>query len=297
MTPLAWVAVACLSLSLPLLGWSVMARPDPGQVRSVANLRLGLVALRPTGVGGRAGGPPGLGAVLARRLTPSRTVRLMDRLLTRAGRPAAWPLDRLLVAKPVLFLGIGALSLLFASAYPGLLNVLAGVIATVVGYFLPELLLHSRGQERAKLIGLSLADTLDQMTIAVEAGLGFDSAMARAAKNGKGPLAEELARTLQDMQVGRTRKQAYLAMADRVEVPDLRRFVRAVIQADMYGIPVAGVLRTQASEMRLKRRQYAEEKAMQIPVKVVFPLMLCILPVLFIVLLGPAAMDIVAAFK
>ena len=297
MTPLAWVAVACISLSLPLLAWSVLARPDPAQLRSVANLQLGLLPHRPANLGGRAGSAPGLGAALVRRLTPSRTVRLMDRLLTRAGRPAAWPLDRLLGAKLVAFLGIGALSLLYLSGYPTALNVLVGVFATVVGYFLPELLLHSRGQERAKLIGLSLADTLDQMTIAVEAGLGFDSAMARAAKNGKGPLAEELARTLQDMQVGRTRKQAYLAMADRVDVPDLRRFVRAVIQADMYGIPVAGVLRTQASEMRLKRRQYAEEKAMQIPVKVVFPLMLCILPVLFIVLLGPAAMDIVAAFK
>jgi tight adherence protein C len=297
MAPLAWLAVACLSLSLPLLGWSVLARPNPGQLRSVANLRLGLLPRQAANAAGGGGSAPGWGTALVRRLTPARTVRLMDRLLTRAGRPAAWPVDRLIGAKLVLFLGIGALSLLYVSGYPGPLNVLVGVFATVVGYFLPELLLHSRGQERAKLIGLSLADTLDQMTIAVEAGLGFDSAMARAAKNGKGPLAEELARTMQDMQVGRTRKQAYLAMADRVDVPDLRRFVRAVIQADMYGIPVAGVLRTQASEMRLKRRQYAEEKAMQIPVKVVFPLMLCILPVLFIVLLGPAAMDIVAAFQ
>jgi tight adherence protein C len=97
--------------------------------------------------------------------------------------------------------------------------------------------------------------------------------------------------------VGRSRKQAYLALADRTAVPDLRKFVRAVIQADAFGIPVAEVLRTQAAEMRIKRRQHAEEKAMQIPVKVVFPLMLCILPVLFIVLLGPAAMDIIAAFK
>ena len=132
------------------------------------------------------------------------------------------------------------------------------------------------------------------MTIAVEAGLGFDSAMARAAKNGKGPLAEELVRTLQDMQVGQSRRQAYESLADRG--PACRTcasFVRAIIQADLYGISVADVLRTQAAEMRIKRRQRAEEKAMQIPVKVIFPLMLCILPVLFIVLLGPAAMDIV----
>jgi tight adherence protein C len=295
--PLALAAIGCLSLSLPLLAWSLLARPDPAQQRARANLQRGLP--RP----GRAGGPEVAsgaarpGYALARRLTPRRSIRTLDRLLNRAGRPAGWPLPRLLAAKLVLGLGIAALSLLYASEYPTPLNVGVGVVATVVGYFLPELLLYSRGQERAELIGRSLADTLDQMTIAVEAGLSFDSAMVRAAKNGKGPLADELSRTLQDMTVGRTRKQAYQAMADRTQVPDLRRFVRAVIQADVYGIPVAGVLRTQAAEMRLKRRQHAEEKAMQIPVKVVFPLMLCILPVLFIVLLGPAAMDIVAAFK
>jgi tight adherence protein C len=297
MSPLAIAAIGCLSLSLPLLGWALLARPNPAHLRTVANLRLGLPALRQPVGGDQAGGSRALGSQLARRLTPARSVRLLDRLLTRAGRPAAWPLDRLLGAKLVLLVGIGALSVLYASAYPKTLSVAVGVFATVVGYFLPELLMHSRGQERAQRIQLSLADTLDQMTIAVEAGLGFDAAMARVAKSGSGPLAEELARTLQDMQVGRTRKQAYLAMADRTVVPDLRRFVRAVIQADVYGVPVAGVLRQQAAEMRLKRRQYAEKRAMQIPVQVVFPLMLCILPVLFIVLLGPAAMDIFRAFK
>ena len=170
------------------------------------------------------------------------------------------------------------------------------MLVTVVSHFLPELLLHSRGQERAQKIGLELPDTLDQMTIAVEAGLGFDSAMARAAKAGTGPLAQELARTMQDMQVGQSRRQAYESLASRTGVPPLRKFVRAIIQADLYGIAVADVLRTQADQLRIKRRQRAEEKAMQIPIKVIFPLMLCILPVLFIVLLGPAAMDIVAAF-
>ena len=135
------------------------------------------------------------------------------------------------------------------------------------------------------------------MTIAVEAGLGFESAMMRAAKNGTGPFAQELIRTLQDMQVGQSRTEAYLALADRTTVVELRRFLRAVIQADEYGIAVADVLRTQASEMRLKRRQRAEEKAMKIPVKVIFPLMLCILPALFIVLLGPAALDMMKAFS
>jgi len=175
--------------------------------------------------------------------------------------------------------------------------VLLTVVATATCYYLPELLLFSRGQERQDAISLELADTLDQMTIAVEAGLGFESAMQRAGQNGKGPLAEELVRTLQDIAVGQPRREAYLAMAERTGVQDLGRFIRAVVQADAYGVSIADVLRAQASEMRLKRRQRAEEKAMQIPVKVIFPLILCILPTLFIVLLGPAVIDIIGVFS
>lgn len=299
MPHLVLFAIAALSLSLPLLAMAVFARPNPAHQRIVTNLRQGLER--------RGTGPiddlmiknqqRGQLRALARRLTPAGSVRLLDKLLARAGRPPAWPLDRLLAVKLVLPFAIGAVGLLYASKTPGLLSIGVGITVTIIGYFLPELLLYSRGQERSKKIALELADTLDQMTIAVEAGLGFDSAMARAGKNGKGPLAEELVRTLQDIQVGQGRRQAYESLAQRTEVPDLRKFVRAIIQADKYGIAIADVLRTQASEMRMKRRQRAEEKAMQIPVKVIFPLMLCILPVLFIVLLGPAAMDIVAAFK
>jgi tight adherence protein C len=246
-------------------------------------------------VGARDGHNEGL-RLLVLRLTPKRSVRNLDRLLSRAGRPPAWPLHRLLAAKLVVPAIFAAMTVAVISASPGKLVVAVAVVVTVVSRFLPELLLHSRGQERAQKIGLALPDTLDQMTIAVEAGLGFDSAMARAAKNGKGPLAQELARTMQDMLVGQSRRQAYESLASRTGVPPLRKFVRAIIQADLYGIAVADVLRTQADQLRIKRRQRAEEKAMQIPIKVIFPLMLCILPVLFIVLLGPAAMDIVAAF-
>jgi tight adherence protein C len=297
--PLVWIAIAMLSLSLPLLAWSALARPSRAQRRTVSNLRRGLEPSRApngsTSVDARRIG--GLGAI-ARRLTPGGSIRLLDRLLSRAGRPAAWPLERLLVVKLVLPLILAAVSLYYIRmAGPGPLPLLIGVVATVVGYFLPELLMHSRGQERSTKIALELPDTLDQMTIAVEAGLGFDSAMAKAGKNGRGPLAEELVRTLQDMQVGQSRRQAYDALGRRTDVPDLRKFVRAVVQADKYGVPIADVLRTQAAEMRIKRRQRAEEKAMQIPVKVIFPLLLCILPVLFIVLLGPAVLDIVRVFR
>jgi tight adherence protein C len=296
--PLVLLAIAALSISLPLLAWSVLARPSRDRRRAVTNLQRGLLhtVADPISRTPDPAVPSGF-RVLARRLTPAAAVRRLDRLLARAGRPAAWPIGRLLAAKLILPLVAGALSLVYITAYPGTLSIVTGAVVTLVGYFLPDLLLHSRGQERSKQVALELPDTLDQMTIAVEAGLSFDSAMARAGKNGKGPLAEELVRTLQDIQVGQSRRHAYEALATRCGVPDLRKFVRAIIQADVYGISVADVLRTQAAEMRMKRRQRAEEKAMQIPVKVIFPLMLSILPVLFIVLLGPAVMDIVAVFS
>jgi tight adherence protein C len=295
MTPIpVLAAAAAVALALPLLGWALLARPQDAAARSRANLTRGLDL---PGAGSAAARPRGRAlSGLVRSLTPAGTVARLDRLAAAAGRPADWPVPRLVAAKLVLAAVAGTLGVLVVMARPGALTGVMAVVVTVVAYLLPELLLYSRGQERQEAIGLELADTLDQMTIAVEAGLGFESAMARAGKNGRGPLAEELVRTLQDIAVGQPRREAYLALAERTAVPDLRRFIRAVVQADAYGVSIADVLRTQAQEMRLKRRQRAEEKAMQIPVKVIFPLILCILPTLFIVLLGPAAMDIYSAF-
>jgi tight adherence protein C len=294
------MAICALSISLPLLLWALLARPTLAQQRATTNLQRGLVEAVTDQAAQMTREPamtPQRLRNIARRVTPTAAVLRLDRLLSRAGRPANWPVDRILVVKVVLPLATGILALIYLSASPQGLTLVIAIALPLISYFVPDLLLHSRGQERSQQIALELADTLDQMTIAVEAGLGFDSAMARAAKNGKGPLAQELMRTLQDMQVGQTRRQAYEGMARRTGVPTLRKFVSAIIQADMYGIAIADVLRTQADEMRIKRRQRAEEKAMQIPIKVIFPLMLCILPVLFIVLLGPAVLDIVAAFS
>jgi tight adherence protein C len=288
-------AAVAVALAVPVLGWSLFARPGTATVQARDNL-IRSIPVVTAGAAAESSGP-GLLSRLAGWLTPRGTVARLNRLAGTAGRPAAWPVPKLVAAKLVLGLLAGGLGLLLVSGGPSTLTVGLTVVVTVVAYFLPELLLHSRGQERQEVIQLELADTLDQMTIAVEAGLGFESAMARAGKNGKGPLAEELVRTLQDIAVGQPRREAYLALADRTGVQDLRRFIRAVVQADQYGVSIADVLRTQAQEMRLKRRQRAEEKAMQIPVKVIFPLILCILPTLFIVLLGPAVMDIVDAFS
>ena len=286
-------AAVAVALALPVLGWAALSRPAPAVVQARENLTRGLDL--GTAGPGRTGSRAGAG--LVRALTPRGTVARLNRLAGTAGRPADWPVPRLVAAKVVLVLVAGSLGLLVVSGRPGTVTVLLAVVVTLVAYYLPELLLYSRGQERQQAIQLELADTLDQMTIAVEAGLGFESAMARAGHNGTGPLAEELVRTLQDIAVGQPRREAYLALADRTGVTDLRRFIRAVVQADAYGVSIADVLRTQAQEMRLKRRQRAEEKAMQIPVKVIFPLILCILPTLFIVLLGPAVIDIIAVFS
>ena len=174
---------------------------------------------------------------------------------------------------------------------------LLGLGVAVLGYFVPDLLLRSRGRGRQDALQLELPDILDQMLISVEAGLGFESAMAKAAAKGKRPMAVELGGTLQDMQMGQSRREAYQDMAGRSSVADLRSFVRAVVQADTYGIGIAKLLRVQAAEMRLKQHQRAEERAMKLPVKILFPLLFCILPVLFIVILALAVLNIIRTFS
>jgi tight adherence protein C len=229
------------------------------------------------------------------RLTPAGYVRKLDKLLALAGRPASLPLGRVLAAKPLLGL-VGALVGLWLAGAPAPVLKLVGLFVMLLGYFIPDLLLYSKGQERQKTMQLELANTLDQMLISVEAGLGFEGAVARAGENGKGPLAEELVRTLQDMQVGRSRRESYLALSERTSIPELRSFVQAVVQADTYGIAISRVLRIQAKVMRVKRRQRAEEKAMKLPVTILFPLLFFIFPVLFIAILGPAVINAINTF-
>lgn len=228
---------------------------------------------------------------------PKWYLKVLDRQLVLAGRPSGWTLDKVILGKLLLAVAGVLLALVWISADPGPQRLALGCFLVALAFFTPDLLIYSRGQERQEKIQNSLADTLDQMTISVEAGLGFEAAMAKAATNGTGPLAEEFIRTLQDMSIGRSRSDAYQALGERTSSADLRRFTRSVMQADTYGIAIAKVLQTQAKEMRLRRRQRAEEKAMKVPVKVLFPLIFCILPVLFIVLLTPAVLGIIKAFS
>lgn len=292
MSVIAWFIVSIIVLPCSGMVWAVIAVDRPGLAAVRSNLGRG----QGTSAVDAGADAPNL-TRLGKRLAPTGYAAWLDKLLARAGRPPGMPLDRLLVVKPAMALVAGLLSLLFVLKTPTPTTILLALFSTVLAYFTLDLLLHSRGTKRQEAIELELPSTLDQMLISVEAGLGFESAMARAGQNGNGPLAGELLRTLQDMQVGRSRREAYLAMAERTGAPDLRSFVRAVVQADVYGIAIANVLRIQAKQMRVRRRQRAEEKAMKLPVKVLFPLILCILPVLFTVILGPAVINIVAVFS
>lgn len=287
------LAAASVALAAALMAYALTAQPDAARNRARANLQRGQ-----RGAGHRDASTRQSGLVgLARRLTPAGNVRWLDLLLARAGRPAAWPLERVLVTKLLLTAAVAGLMLLLllGSLSGGMLLFAVAVVA--LAWFVPDLLLYNRGQKRRVEIQKALPDTLDQMSIAVEAGLGFEAAMAHVARNTGGALGEELIRTLQDIQVGQPRREAYRALAERSPDPDLRRFLRAVIQAEQHGVSVARVLSTQAQEMRIKRRQRAEEKAMKIPVKVVFPLVMTILPVLFIVVMGPGVINIIDAFS
>jgi tight adherence protein C len=233
-------------------------------------------------------------AKTARKLTPSGMLESLERRIVVAG--VSRTLDQVLAAKAGLAL-VGALfGVIWLIGHPGMGSVLFLGAAAAFGGFLPDLLLYNQAQKRRAKVELSLPDTLDQITISVEAGLGVEAAMARSGRSGKGPLAEELIRTLQDVQAGRSRAEALRALSDRTQVPDLNRVVLAMIQAESYGVPISRVLHIQAAELRTKRRQRAEERAMKMPVKVLFPLVVCIFPSLFIVLLGPAAIRILHVF-
>lgn len=172
---------------------------------------------------------------------------------------------------------------------------LLGAAACIASFWLPDVWLSWSISRRQHEIRTALPDMLDMLTISVEAGLGFDQAIAKIVRMSHGALAEEFTRMLQEIQAGATRTDALKRMTARTEVEELNTFATAIVQAERLGIPVANVLRVQAKEMRLMRRQRAEEQAQKTPVKIVFPLVLCILPATLIVILGPAIISIVRA--
>ena len=283
---IGWAAIVLVALPLAFLTWSFVS-VDRNQLVLIKQ-NLSRTQLNP----GEEATKVSEFSALARHLVSGTYAAKLDRLLAMAGRPSSWPLDRIIVSKPISALVLGGLGSLAFLMSPVLQLFILAIVLLALGFFLPDLLVYNAGIKRQEAIQLELPNVLDQLLISVEAGLGFESAMARVASNSPGPMAQEMSRALQEMQLGRSRAETYMALAERSSVADLKSFVRAVIQADRYGIGIVRVLKVQASQMRVKRRQRAEEKAMKLPVKVLFPLLLCIFPVLFIVILGPAVINI-----
>ncbi|MBA3782902.1 MAG: type II secretion system F family protein [Nocardioides sp.] len=215
--------------------------------------------------------------------------------LDLAGSPVGWTVDRVvalkvvgLVVGPVIAAAVAFL-VLDLSLTTRIVVVGAGA---VLGFFAVNFYLYQKGYDRQKQLQKDLPDAIDLLTISVESGLAFDAAVQQVSRNTEGPLSDEFSRALREMQIGSGRSDALRGMADRTNLPEFRGFIGSLVQADAFGIPIAQVLRVQSSEMRVKRRQRAEQKAQQVPVKMTIPLIFCILPCLFIAVLGPAVINI-----
>ncbi|GGD18355.1 type II secretion system F family protein [Nocardioides daphniae] len=235
---------------------------------------------------------------IGRRLSGADNSERIYRKLELAGNPPGWSVDRVVSMKVIGAVGglVGFLLFSFMLDFALLTRLMFVAAGALVGYMGPNMYLYQKAYDRQAELAKELPDAIDLLTISVESGLAFDAAVQQVARNTSGPLAAEFSRVLQEMQIGNGRASALRALADRTNLDDLRSFVSAMVQADAFGIPIAQVLRVQSSEMRTKRRQKAEEKAQQVPVKMTVPLIFCILPTLFIIVLGPAALSIMSSF-
>ena len=299
--PIYVVAAAlAVAASLPILWFTLAADHVPGR-RVNRNLTAGLgatgdlrgIVLSQSPVDRLLQPLLGAFARSARRISPAGMVAALERRIELAG--VSWTIERLLVFKLAAGgVAFAASGLIWALRSPSALSFLGTVLLGFAGYLGPDAVLARMAAARQLRIANRLPDTLDQLSICIEAGLGFDAALSRAAKTGgTDPLAAEVGKLLQELRVGVPRREAMGNLVARTDVPELRQFVHALSQAEIYGIPMSRVLRAQALEQREKRRFRAEERAMKLPVKIVFPLVLCILPTLFIVVLGPAAIKLV----
>jgi tight adherence protein C len=236
---------------------------------------------------------------LGRRLTGADKAERIRHKLDLAGNPRDLTVDRIVSLKVMAAVVLAMCGLAYAvliHASP-LLYLALGGGGTVIGFMAPDLWLYQQAYDRSEGIRRTLADAVDLLTISVEAGLGFDAALQQVARNTGGPLAEEFSRVLREMQLGMGRADALRALSDRTNVDDLKVFVGAMVQADSFGISIAQVLRVQSGEMRVKRRQYAEKRAQQVPVKIMVPLIICVLPCLMTVVMGPAIISVIKQFS
>jgi tight adherence protein C len=257
--------------------YSPIPQPGEGGVRPVPGQAMG----------GTVGG-------VARVLTPRVTAGWIQRQLDYAGNPPNWPVNRVHEVQGIAALVVMVLGTLVGAALDGIFGALVGLVfGTVIGLGVPLIIVYDLATRRQEQIQRELPDALDLLTLCVEAGQGFDGALTLVSTRMSGPLSREIARALQEIAMGMRRVDAIRGIGARTSVTELRSFCTAVIQAGDLGIPIANVLREQAEEMRLKRRQHADEKARKVPVKLVIPLVFMLLPAIFLVVLGPAVLQII----
>jgi tight adherence protein C len=236
---------------------------------------------------------------LARRFTPSGFGEGIAQKLVLAGSPPKLNVDKVLVFKL-----LGAISiivwaplLLALGIFQGLMLFVAIGVLWGAAFMYPNVMVNRLIEDRQKQISRKLPDILDLLVISVEAGLGFEQALDRTCTAVPGALSDEFRRMLHEIRIGSSRADALRAMAERTDVPDLRAFILAMLQADTFGVSISRLLRAQADEMRTRRRLRAQEQAQKAPVKMLFPLVFCIFPSIFVVIIGPALIQISAAFK
>jgi tight adherence protein C len=232
-----------------------------------------------------------MGSVL-QRLLPGQFVAGIKMRLIQAGEPTTLQGYLMGYAVCVATMGSLAVLLIVTGSFSGLIAPVVSGGCLVLGVMMPKIWLDNRVRMRQKIILKSLPDAFDLITTCVEAGLGLEAALARVAEKVKGPFGEELILMLHEVALGKLRRDALREVAQRTGVPDLTSFINAVVQAETMGTSIAAVLRVQADQMRIKRRQRAEQEAQAAPIKMMFPLVLFIFPTMFIVILGPAAISI-----
>ena len=295
------VALATLGFAVFLVGEvaSLPARQRQGSIRRAANYGKGKRNLNPftaqAGFRERAVGPAATAvARIVLRMTPKATGDSINLKLLGAGLGRTLTATSYLAAKGVLamlglLVGIALLS-------GGSKGILIAFGLAFMGFFLPDFVVTFKARSRRDRIQAELPDALDLLSVSVEAGLGFDGAITKLTENMEGPLAEEFALSLGEMRIGESRSEALKKMAERSGSPEMSAFTRSVIQADQLGISLGRILKIQASEARNRRQATAEEKAMKAPIKMLFPTVLFIFPAMFIVILGPAFLNLSKLF-
>ncbi len=297
---IVWIASAALALSLPVAWWALTG--DRQLSKAVkGNLADQQITMREA-VLERSAAERFIGPLASSvgqwllRFTPVGWMRSQTKSLGKAGLLGRITPEQVLGAKILLPTITGVLLLSRAVGSGSARSYLLAISLTILMFFVPDLVIRVLADRRAEEITLVLPDVLDQLTISVEAGLGFESALARIASTDDHALAQEFGRMLQDIKLGTRRIDALDSLAQRSSVNDLRQVVLALRQAESLGVPLARTLRSLSLDMREKRRFRAEERANQLPIKMIFPLGLCILPALFIVILGPAVVTFMQRF-